>query len=592
MRLLNQNSNERGVFTFRICAFCMMLSIFFGVIFAENVSATEPEGMLIAKIETRGNLYISSEKILATAIIREGQQFDKVRISEGVKRIAGLKGIEHAYYNTEIIDNKVNLTFVVTEKKAVRSITFGGNNKYNDKKLSGLLDFKRGNFLDRSVVEAGRGKLLEYYLKKGYAFVKIDFDQTQLDVGNVHYQVESDPRVKIKKIKFLGNDSIKTGELKKVIKTKPRKWLVLQKHLQSEELENDILKLRKAYDRKGYLDTTIDAERLFNEKKDKVNVVFNVKEGPRYKIEKIAIVGNKHFNVDTISKEFKLKTGDYYSEEISRDDAEEILRLYRQIGFIDAEVAHQRSFSSPGKVLSEFKIREGERFRIGMVNITGNKDVQDKVIRRVLDESEFKPGELYNAHIAAGDGTGELEKEVRQNTYAESITITPTGDKPGQKDAEVRITEGKTGSIMFGAGVSSQDGLIGRLFLTREILISKIGRKFGENFSQTKPSRVQVRDFEYRWSRVLMSASIRLVLPTHTCVTNQLRLMCPLHLTKGRWKVMTKEDLDHLSALRNVKKKADTGVLGSDLKTWILQVLKLAPQAMLQRSKAITCWQE
>jgi outer membrane protein insertion porin family len=82
----------------------------------------------------------------------------------------------------------------------------------------------------------------------------------------------------------------------------------------------------------------------------------------------------------------------------------------------------------------------------------------------VLDEKEFKPGEWYNAHIARGDGEGELEKDIKGSVYTQTATITPVDDNvPGEKNAEVRVTEGKTGSIMFGAGVSSSDGLIGQV---------------------------------------------------------------------------------------------------------------------------------
>ena len=461
MKALSPDSNKSGVC---VHIFCALFGILLCVGFVGSVNAAQGDGLLVGKIETSGNYYISSTDIIAVVRTKQGQLFDSDQADEDVKRIAELKGIRGAYYNTRVVDGKINLTFVIAERGAVRSITFTGNKQYNDRKLAGLLDFKRGDFADDFVVEAGREKLREYYLKKGYAFVNVNSDQTQMDEGKIHYHIEVSPRVKIKKVKFAGNDSIKTSELKKVVKTKPRKWLVLQNYFQNEVLRNDVLKLCKAYDRKGYLDTAIDAEQVFNAKKDKVDIVFNVKEGPRYKIEKIVINGNKFFDADTIKKEFKLKVGEYYSEEMSNDDAGEVLRIYRQIGFVDVAVTHKRSFSSsPGKVLSEFEINEGSQFKIGIVNITGNQNVQDKVIRRVLDEEDFKPGELYNAHIAAGDGNGELERDVRENTYAESITITPTGEKADQKDAEVRITEGKTGSIMFGAGVSSQDGLVGQV---------------------------------------------------------------------------------------------------------------------------------
>ena len=138
-------------------------------------------------------------------------------------------------------------------------------------------------------------------------------------------------------------------------------------------------------------------------------------------------------------------------------------------------------FISEDKVNVEFEITEGERFRIGRINITGNEQTQDKVVRRVLNEYDFQPGRWYNADIARGDGSGELEKEVRRMVVTESATITPRGEAVGQRDAEVSIIEGQTGMVMLGAGVTSDSGVIGQVIIEqRNFDISDWPKSFSE----------------------------------------------------------------------------------------------------------------
>ena len=125
----------------------------------------------------------------------------------------------------------------------------------------------------------------------------------------------------------------------------------------------------------------------------------------------------------------------------------------------------KRIFLPDARVAVEFSVIEGQRFRIGEVVITGNTTIKDNAIRRVLDEEEFEPGAWYDAHAARGTGDGELERIVKQTVVTESATITPIGDEPDTRDAVVNITEGQTGSIMLGAGVASDSGLIGSITL-------------------------------------------------------------------------------------------------------------------------------
>jgi len=449
------------------------------------VSARSLENRLIDSVEVRGNIYITSEKILAAARSRAGQLFTASQADEDTKRITGIEGVEFAYYSAEPVGQKVKLIFVVKEKIVIRQLIFEGDPKTTDKKLAEVVGFQRGDYLDKFTASTGSEKLTEYYKKNGYPFVKITFNDSQIKQGKLHYTIDKGPRVKIKKTKFEGNAHIKKGDLSQVIKSKPKNLLIFQNYYKQDVLDDDIVKLQQAYDRRGYLDTKVTAKTNFINDRQGVEIIYTVEEGRQYNVQDIILQGNEFLSDANLTSGFRLKKGQFFSNEKSDLDKEEIQKAYRQRGFIDAQAVPSRQFVGEDKIIAKFDIKEGERYRIDNINISGNKAVQDKVIRRILDESEFKPGEWYNAHIAQGTGEGLLEKDVKASVYAQTAVIAPVGDKPNKRDAEVRIKEGKTGNIMFGAGISSNDGLIGQVvFEQRNFDIKKWPSSWRKFFSE------------------------------------------------------------------------------------------------------------
>lgn len=450
-----------------------------------GVNAANEKERMIDSVETGGNVYISREKILSMVRSRAGQLFSDSQAQEDVGRIAAIKGVEFAYYSIEPVGEKVKIIFVVKEKIVIKEITFSGDKQGSEDKLIEQLGFARGDYLDKFAARAGVEKLTDHYQSRGYPFVKIGFDDSGIEQGRLHYTIDCGQKVKIKKVKFEGNASIKARELKKVIKGKPRTFGIFQNFFKQSALDDDMVELQKAYDRRGYLDTKVTSETKFGKNNKSIEVIYKIEEGRQYDVEKIEFAGNQFFSDANLIPTFKLKEGKFYSNEKAEHDKDEILKVYREAGYINVDAEPVRQFRPGNKIIAHFDIKENERYRIGQINISGNRSTQDKVIRRVLDEKEFKPGEWYNAHIARGDGEGQLEKDIKTDVYTETAVITPVGDKPGQKDAEVRVTEGKTGSIMFGAGVSSTDGLIGQVvYEQRNFDIKKWPKNWRKFFSE------------------------------------------------------------------------------------------------------------
>ncbi len=444
---------------------CILLSYVDSAFSSNGQSPSSDSQLVIGSIQTAGSQNIEKARILAKVRSKVGQLFDADVATEDAKRIAELEGVEYSYYNTNIEDNKVQLTFVVVERNVIRSIAFIGNRSYKYKALRKKLGFDIGDYLDPVLVESYRTTLVEFYRLKGFVFIQVSVDEDKLSSGEVAYRIDEGPRVKIASLRFRGNSAIKTRRLKKAIKTKKRGLLLRSKYYIEEKVAEDVARLQSVYHERGFLDSKISMERQFNEKKNKVRLIFVIEEGAAYSIESIVFDGNTHFSKEQLQQESELEPGRVYNDRKVKSEVKRLVKLYLQDGFIDAKVEHRLNFVSTEKVSLEFVITEGQQFRIGKIDITGNEQTQDKVVRRILDEFEFQPGEWFNAHIARGDGTGELERYLQRAVLTErdGALITPSGQTPGQRDAQVDIVEGRTGMIMLGAAATTDSGIIGQL---------------------------------------------------------------------------------------------------------------------------------
>jgi len=356
--------------------------------------------------------------------------------------------------------NDTTVPAIIGGKNVIKSIEFENNRKYKDKTLLKKLDFEVDDYLDPILAESGRNIIAEFYRSKGFPYIKVILDRKKLSEGEIIYTVVEGPRLKIKSIRFTGNKLIKSGDLRNAIKTKTRSWLLWPVYYTEEKINADVEKLRTLYFNRGFLNHRIAVQ-------GQSHITFIIEEGPLYKIRNITFTGNTKFETETLRAKLTLEPGQIYYQQKARAHTRRILKLYREDGYVDAEVRQQRRFV-PGTNLVdiEYKIAEGRQFRIGKIEITGNEQVHDKVIRRILDEYGFSPGELYNAYIAPKQGGGQLERYVQRMTMSEEAIIRPTPPSaraPERRDAIVDITEGMTGVVNPGVAMGSDSGIIGQL---------------------------------------------------------------------------------------------------------------------------------
>ena len=431
-------------------------------------SGTNPETLLISEVRADVHAVIGPDKVVAAVRARPGQQFSRETSMEDTKLIAKIPGVRVADYFVEIINNQVVLTYVARTDPLIRNIIFNGNEKVKPKKLLKELGIKTNDFLDLPRVRTGVKDLTKYYLKNGYPFVQVELDEASLStegVANVVYNIDEGPRCRVRHVFFEGNNTLTTRKLKKVPDTKIAKYVVLPCYFDRDKLDADLGKLQEVYQNFGFLNAKIQQSVEFSDDHKGASVTFIIEEGPVFYVEDILVEGSQVYGYEDFAEDFKLVQGEAFGQNKADFDLKKILGKHRQDGYVDAAAKFEREVTPDNKVIAKYDIDAGTRYRVGRISITGNNEVHDKVVRAILDEEGFTPGQWYDASTASGDGEGELERLVKDTVLAKTVTIEPGEKHDEYRDAQVNVIESKTGSIMFGAGVNSNFGLLGNITL-------------------------------------------------------------------------------------------------------------------------------
>ncbi|HSV26742.1 MAG TPA: POTRA domain-containing protein, partial [Sedimentisphaerales bacterium] len=330
-----------------------------------------PGRYLIGSVSVAGNLNVTEAAILARVRSRAGDSFDPAVAAEDARRIAGVQGVRYAYYNAQVQDGAVNLTYVVVERLVVRGIAIDGNRRYRDATLLRRLPFKKGDHLDRLLVEAGARDIREFYIEKGHAFVEISVDAAELETGRVVYQIEEGPRVKVARVSFVGNQRLRTRNLRDVVEISARRLMVFQGHYRQQEVEQDVARLQEAYLKRGFLDVRITSSTEFSPNNDRVAVTFNIHEGPVYRVRHLNIAGNEFFTHEELTEDLRLRPGEVFTPQKADFDRQKMIDRFLAAGFIDMRLDQTRSFAGEAEVDVQVNVTQGERYRIGRINIIG-----------------------------------------------------------------------------------------------------------------------------------------------------------------------------------------------------------------------------
>ncbi len=421
----------------------------------QSALAQEP-GQVITSIEFVGLQRTSPAMAHDVVRLPAGAPIQRAALDEAVSRLLRTGRFESVKYE---IGDGGRVVFEVVERSLITAVRFEGAKIFRENTLKAEVPQKISQPLDLSAVREGRDAILRKYREAGYSDATVDVDEGAASrTGELVFIIHEGEKVKVSKIDFAGNESFTADDLSGQIETKTALWIFRSGAFDVEKAQSDVAKLQNFYRDEGFLDAT--AEYSTQLAGHEMTVLFTVSEGTRYKFESIDIKGNTLFGSEELLSAMKSRVGDDVKRPRIDADVTAIRDRYGELGHIYVRVRAVRVFSdTPGLVRLTIEIEEGEQFRVGRVVVRGNARTKDKVARRALNL--YPPDDLFNLTQAK-----EAEKQLVESRVFSSAKVIPSGDQPGVRDAVMDVVESeKAGDFLFGAGVTSNSGIVGSIVL-------------------------------------------------------------------------------------------------------------------------------
>lgn len=347
---------------------------------------TVVENPVINRIAFEGNVKAKDEQLLGEiqskvrgTLSRPIVQSDTQRIIEQYRR-NGRYDVRVVPKVIELPNNRVDLVFEVNEgkKTGVKSIKFVGNRFYSDMRLKDIIKTTESNFLsflkssdvyDPDRIEADRDLLRRFYLKHGFADVRVvsamsEFDP-QAGAFIVTFTIDEGEQYKFGAVDIQSNVRAVDGA-SLADKLKAKRGSVYN----AEAVEKSVEAIAIDVARRGYPFAVVRPRGDRDYDGRLINVVFTVEEGPRAYIERIQIRGNTRTRDWVIRREFDLAEGDAYNRALV-DRAE---RRLKNLNYFKSVKITNEPGTSPDRVVINVEVEEQST---GEFSVSGGFSTQD-----------------------------------------------------------------------------------------------------------------------------------------------------------------------------------------------------------------------
>ncbi|MEF2550191.1 outer membrane protein assembly factor BamA [Aurantimonas sp. A2-1-M11] len=310
-------------------------------------------------------------------------------------------------------------TVTVAEAAVVNRIDVRGNRRVEADTVRGFMQISPG----QNVSEADQDEAVRRLFSTGL-FSDIRISQSG---GTLVVQVEENQIVN--QVLFQGNSKIKDEQLIAAVQTKPRAAY------SGATTQADVETIQAAYTSIGRSDAIVSV-RTQEIGENRVNVIYDIQEGDRTKIQSISFVGNNAFGDSRLKQVIALRESgilsfiqrnDIYDPDRLRTDEETLRRFYYNRGYADFRIVSSVAEldESQNSYFITVTVDEGERYTFG--NVTIDSTVAGVDTESLYGEIETQTGEVYSAKDVE-DTLVNLTNSLANAGFA-FAQVTPRGDR-------------------------------------------------------------------------------------------------------------------------------------------------------------------
>ena len=278
---------------------------------------------------------------------------------------------------------------VVPQGQQIRSITVNGSQRIEGDTVRSYIQLRVGDIYTQVAADQALRDLFETELFADVAIRNND--------GAVVIDVKENPV--INRVILEGNKRIKEDKILPEIRLSPRQIFTRTK------VRADVARIIELYKRQGRFAATVEPK-MVQQDQNRVDVVFEINEGPKSKVRQINILGNEKFSDGDLRGEMVTKqsrfyrffsSGDAYDPDKLQFDQQKLRQFYLTQGYADFRVISAVAELTPDKrdFIITFVVEEGERYKFGDVLVESQiRDFSEDGLKAQLP---MKTGDWYNA---------------------------------------------------------------------------------------------------------------------------------------------------------------------------------------------------
>lgn len=423
-------------------------------------SALALDAFVVKDIRVEGIQRTEAGTVFSYLPVKVGETMNDELAAQAIKSLYGT-----GFFKDVRIEAEGDVLVVtVQERSSIAQIEFSGNKSFpTDKMKEGLkqIGITEGQIFDKSQLDRAEQEVKRQYLSQGKygATVKAVVSPLERNRVAVRFDIEEGAVSKIRSINIVGNQVYTMDDLRaQFLLTTPNwmSWWNKNDQYSKQKLNADLETLRSFYMNQGYLEFNIDSTQvsITPDKKD-IYITVNVTEGEKYTISEVKLAGETIIADAELQKLISLKSGDTFSREKITQSSKAISDRLSNEGYAFSNVnpvpdvnkeLHTAAFT--------FFVDPGKRVYVRRINIVGNTRTRDEVVRREVRQ-------LESSWYASNKINRSKERLVRTQYFSDVNVETPA--VPGtadQVDLNISVVEQSTGSVQFGAGLSSYEGVV------------------------------------------------------------------------------------------------------------------------------------
>jgi outer membrane protein assembly complex protein YaeT len=421
-----------------------------------------------------GLRHLTLQQVKAQLRTVAGQPLNPGLVREDLDALSAMRTFDKPWveYKDGTAPKTVRVIFHVNEfPNAVREVIYKNAHHTRPEELDAITNLKRGMALNPGANQNACRAIIEYYKKEGRYFASCSLEEgANPNDTRVVFNITEGPVVRVRYISFNGNDELATSaRLLTQVDNNPR-WLLPQPwwpKFNPLSVLDDTGKLEDYYHSNGYLDARVTRELNFSDDHQFVDITFHIHEGLRYHVKDVGLKGVTVLPQEQIQSIIKLHKDDLYDSHVIEGDLRNVQDFYGYRGY-PAVVTPKLVFADkkvePGLVQVQYEVTEKSPKLVGEILIVGNDVTRNNVILRMLD---IFPGQTLSYPALRAGERNLARSNLFDPEERPTISVIPREDGADSQyqDILVRVKETMTGSLMFGASVNSDAGLVGSIVL-------------------------------------------------------------------------------------------------------------------------------